>query len=122
MWLWLQLLFDAPFTFGRKNYCPMKLQLFKEVYENKEEIILRDYLALERTRLANERTLLSYTRASLYMILGGITFLQLQDFKEIRWIGYATLASSVVIILIGIYRFFLINLRLKRLYGPQPKP
>ncbi len=100
----------------------MKIELFKEVYENKEEIILRDYLALERTRLANERTLLSYTRASLYMILGGITFLQLQDFKEIRWIGYATLASSIVIILIGIYRFFLINLRLKRLYAPQNKP
>jgi putative membrane protein len=94
----------------------MKLQFFKAVYENKEDIILRDYLALERTRLANERTLLSYTRASLYMILGGITFLQLQDFREIRWIGYVTLASSVVIILIGIYRFFLINLRLKKLY------
>lgn len=29
-------------------------------FKNQEKIILRDYLALERTRLANERTLFSY--------------------------------------------------------------
>ncbi|GAP67936.1 hypothetical protein BA6E_101382 [Bacteroidales bacterium 6E] len=46
-----------------KNYLP-RLRLFSHTFENREQIILRDYLALERTRLANERTLLSYIRTS----------------------------------------------------------
>ncbi|MGV8135682.1 MAG: hypothetical protein AB2L20_10740 [Mangrovibacterium sp.] len=35
-------------------------------FENKKEIILRDYLAIEQTRPANERTRLSHTRTSQY--------------------------------------------------------
>jgi len=42
--------------------------------ENNEETIFRDYLVVERTRLANERTLLSYIRTSLYLLLGAIAF------------------------------------------------
>ena len=37
-----------------------KLITFTKDYQNKEDIILRDHLAMERTKLANERTLLSY--------------------------------------------------------------
>ena len=33
-----------------------------------EELILRDYLAIERTKLANVRTLFSYIRTSLYPV------------------------------------------------------
>ena len=65
----------------------MRRKLFTDIFETKESIILRDYLALERTKLANERTLLAFTRTSLYMILGGIAFLQLEDLKMISWLG-----------------------------------
>ncbi|HQZ43477.1 MAG TPA: DUF202 domain-containing protein, partial [Flavobacteriales bacterium] len=41
-------------------------------FTNNEDLILRDHLALVRTRLANERTLLSYIRSALYLLLGGI--------------------------------------------------
>ena len=37
-----------------------------------EELILRDYLAIERTKLANVRTLFSYIRTSLYLLTAGI--------------------------------------------------
>ena len=36
-----------------------------------EELILRDYLAIERTKLANVRTLFSYIRTSLYLLTAG---------------------------------------------------
>ncbi|WP_299517905.1 DUF202 domain-containing protein, partial [uncultured Flavobacterium sp.] len=49
-----------------------KIFNFSSKFENRDEIILRDYLAMERTKLANERTLLSYIRSSLYLLLGGI--------------------------------------------------
>ena len=40
------------------------------------ETILRDQLALERTRLANERTLLAYIRTSFMLIVSGATALK----------------------------------------------
>lgn len=64
-------------------------------FQNKESIILRDYLAMERTRLANERTLLSYLRSSLYLLVGGIALLQLQGFESIKFLGYISLSLAV---------------------------
>lgn len=92
------------------------MKIFTSVFSHKDQIILRDYLALERTKLANERTLLAYIRTSLYMILGGIAFLQLEDFEGTRWVGYATLSVSGVILLIGIYRYLQIKYRLSEYY------
>jgi inner membrane protein YidH len=43
---------------------------------NSSETILRDQLALERTRLANERTLLAYVRTSFMLIVSGATALK----------------------------------------------
>ena len=93
-----------------------RLKLFTNVFTHKDEIILRDYLALERTKLANERTLLAYIRSSLYMILGGIAFLQLKDFEGSRWVGYVTLGISVVLLCIGLYRYLQIRYRLGNYY------
>lgn len=41
------------------------------------QLILRDQLAIDRTRLANERTLLSWLRTALMMLVSGITMLKL---------------------------------------------
>ncbi len=89
---------------------------FKHYFENKDRIILRDYLALERTKLANERTLLSYVRASLYLILAGITFLQLKGFESIIWLAYLTLFIGFLLIVIGIWRYFRLQKRLFAYY------
>ncbi|MCO6472669.1 MAG: DUF202 domain-containing protein [Melioribacteraceae bacterium] len=94
-----------------------RLTLFKDVFDNKDKIILRDYLALERTKLANERTFMAYLRTSLYMVLGGIAFIQLEDFKEIPWAGYAALGISIILIVVGLYRYLQIRHRLKNYYA-----
>ena len=99
-----------------------QLKLFKKIFNNQDQIILRDYLALERTRLANERTLLAYSRTSLYMLLGGIAFLQLEDFSKIVWVGYLAIGMSIVLIIVGIYRYFLIKYRLKNYYSNENEP
>jgi putative membrane protein len=79
----------------------------KPVPANTNEI-----LALERTKLANERTLLAYIRASLYLMLGGIAILQLKDFNAIHWIGYAALVVCVVFLAVGIFRYIILYRRL----------
>ena len=94
----------------------MKILRFGRDFKPDEEVILRDYLAIERTRLANERTLLSYIRSSLYLILGGIAFLQLEGFANIKYLGILSLVLSVIFLFIGIYRFMLLKKSLKNLY------
>ena len=94
----------------------MDLLRFGRDFKPDEEVILRDYLAIERTRLANERTLLSYIRSSLYLILGGIAFLQLEGFENIKYLGLLSLILSVVFLVIGIYRFLLLKKSLKKVF------
>jgi putative membrane protein len=94
----------------------MKLLRFGRDFKPDEEVILRDYLAIERTRLANERTLLSYIRSSLYLLLGGIAFFQLKDFPNFKFLGLLSLVFSALFFFIGLFRFVLLKKSLKRLY------
>ncbi|UPS93131.1 DUF202 domain-containing protein [Bizionia sp. M204] len=94
----------------------MKLLRFGRDFKPDSEVILRDYLAIERTRLANERTLLSYIRSSLYLLLGGIAFLQLKDFPDFQYLALLSLVFSALFLIIGVYRFVLLKKSLKRLY------
>lgn len=48
-----------------------------------------------RTLLASERTLLSYIRTSIAMLVAGATVLQFFDDKYIRLIGWGLLPGSV---------------------------
>ncbi len=95
-------------------------------FTNKEDIILRDYLALERTKLANERTLLSYIRSSLYLLIGGIALIQLEGFESIKFLGYVSLSLTVLLFVIGVYRFRRLSRLLMKYYHqieafPDPK-
>lgn len=45
-----------------------------------EDLILRDWLAIDRTVLANERTLLAYVRTALTLFLVGMSFIHVPMF------------------------------------------
>ncbi|GAA4942334.1 DUF202 domain-containing protein [Algibacter agarivorans] len=94
----------------------MRLLKFGRDFKPDQQVILRDYLAIERTRLANERTLLSYIRSSLYLLLGSIAFFQLKNFPNFEYLALASVAFSAVFFVIGVYRFTLLKKSLKRLY------
>lgn len=103
----------VPASLRLKN---MNLLRFGRDFKPDEQIILRDYLAIERTRLANERTLLSYIRSSLYLLLGGIAFFQLKSFPDFKYLALLALVFSAIFFIIGIYRFTLLKRSLKKLY------
>ncbi|MEW4923069.1 DUF202 domain-containing protein [Algibacter sp. 2305UL17-15] len=94
----------------------IKLLRFGRDFKPDEQVILRDYLAIERTRLANERTLLSYIRSSLYLLLGSIAFFQLKDFPNFKYLAITSLVFCIIFFVIGVYRFTLLKKSLKRLY------
>ena len=89
---------------------------FTDEYDVKEEIILRDHLALQRTKLANERTLLTYVRTALYLIIAGVAFLGMQDFKGMPAIGISCLGMSILILIFGFIRFGQLRKQLNKIY------
>ncbi|MDN3491552.1 DUF202 domain-containing protein [Winogradskyella bathintestinalis] len=94
----------------------IKLLRFGRDFKPDQEVILRDYLAIERTRLANERTLLSYIRSSLYLLLGAIALFQLKEFANFQYLAFTAIIFSVLFFIIGVYRFTLLKKSLKRVY------
>lgn len=99
----------------------MKLLRFGRDFKPDQQVILRDYLAIERTRLANERTLLSYVRSSLYLLLGSIGFFQLKDYPNFKYLALIALIFCVLFLVIGLYRFTVLKRSLKHLYYMSEK-
>jgi putative membrane protein len=86
-------------------------------YENltSEDLILRDRLAIDRTHLANERTLLAYARTAFMLVIAGATAIKaLPDDRLIVATGWALLACGLVVALFGAWRFRTIRLRVQR--------
>jgi putative membrane protein len=67
----------------------------------REEMILRDWLALDRTVLANKRTFLAYGRTAMALFALGIAFVRLihHEFFEIS--GFVLMALGIVVFIVG---------------------
>lgn len=77
-----------------------------EKSSNPNELILRDHLALERTRLANERTLLAYIRTAFMLIVAGATALKVfADTPGVLTASWAFIALGVFVGAFGTWRF-----------------
>lgn len=86
-----------------------------------EELILRDYLALDRTRLANERTLLAYIRTALMLVVAGVTALKLLVVTPAVVItAWLFVVLGVLVLMIGGWRFRAMRIRInERFYHWQ---
>lgn len=93
-----------------------KIIRFTDDYKVREKIILRDHLALQRTKLANERTLLMYVKSGIYLIIAGIAFLNMKDFHNMPYLGAVCLCLSVIILVFGIVRYYQLRKYLGRIY------
>lgn len=67
----------------RYSYLNIIMLTFTDNFENDKELILRDHLALERTKLANERTLFAYIRMALYLLTVGIGIFQIESISRL---------------------------------------
>lgn len=75
-------------------------------YKNQDKIILRDYLALERTRLANERTLFSYIRTSLYLLTAGLGIFEIESIQHLRMLAWVCVVVSAILFVFGFYKYY----------------
>ncbi|MBM4273943.1 MAG: DUF202 domain-containing protein [Deltaproteobacteria bacterium] len=69
------------------------------------EPILRDYMAIERTVMANERTFLSYIRAALGMFIGGASFIQFFEGVIIQMVGWLFIPLGIATFGVGLWRY-----------------
>ena len=76
---------------------------------DKEELILRDELAIDRTLLANERTLLTYLRGAVALVIAGLSIIQFSYRDWFLAIGVACLPAGIITGLIGIVRYRRMN-------------
>jgi putative membrane protein len=81
-------------------------------YSTNEEKILRDYLALDRTKLANERTLLAYMRTIIGLIASAIGLIEVIDTPYTWILGFIFLALVPVCLFFGLFHFLRMKAKL----------
>jgi len=88
----------------------------------RKKLILRDYLALDRTVLANERTLLAYIRTFIGLLSAGLGMIKLLDGALIMVVGWGMCVVSPVFLVIGIMRYLFVFRKLKILDDEEADP
>ena len=71
-----------------------------------KDLVLREYLAIERTRLANETTLLAYIRTGLYFLVAGSTLGQVIESEFWNIVGTPLIVIGLMIMVLGVVRYF----------------
>jgi putative membrane protein len=85
----------------------------------RDDMILRDWLALDRTVLANKRTFLAYGRTAIAMMALGIAFVKLIHHRFFEVSGFVLIALAVVVFFVGLWEFTNNNRRFKRLVAKE---
>ena len=75
------------------------------IKENSEQLTFRDYLAIDRTLLANERSFLAYVRTAVTVFIGAISLIKFFDEPLVKVLGEILLAGSVLIFIQGLRRY-----------------
>ncbi|HMB89273.1 MAG TPA: DUF202 domain-containing protein [Rhodothermales bacterium] len=81
----------------------------------KDDLILRDVLATDRTVLANERTLLSYVRTALGLLAGGASLIHFFDVGWLQVAGWVMVPFAPLVLVAGLWSFQRVRKNLKHL-------
>ena len=81
-----------------------------------KDLILRERLALERTEMANDRTLLAFFRTALYLFIAGITINSFLRLKYGLLLEIVFVILSLAVLIFGIVKY---KQQKKRLIGNE---
>lgn len=70
-----------------------------------DDLTLRDLLAVDRTVVANERTLLGFIRTALALALTGASLVKFSDSSSLHIAGWVVGASALPLLIIGLWHF-----------------
>lgn len=72
----------------------------------KKELILREELALQRTTMANQTTLLAFVRTALYFLVAGLSLSHLLVLENALYLEIFCFILSGVLFILGLANFF----------------
>ena len=75
----------------------------------KKELSLADHLAIDRTKLANQRTMLAYIRLGLYLFLFAISIVKIEVLNNLKSLVAFLLVLGVLSIMIGMIQYIRIH-------------
>lgn len=81
---------------------------------NENDLIVRDFLARQRTTLANDRTLLAYIRTGLYFLVSGTALVKVEDLENVKELGYLSFGISLFLLIVGAGSYFRVKKRMKK--------
>jgi len=91
-----------------------------------QRLTLNDYLAIDRTELSNERTLLAYGRTAIALLVTGVSAIKFFDSIWVSAVGAVFVACSIAVALIGARRYHAMGRRvaaaLERQTGESTHP
>lgn len=70
-----------------------------------KDLILREKLAIERTEMANDRTLLSFIRTGLYFSIAGISINELLQLTYGLFLEIFFWVIAILIFIVGIFKY-----------------
>lgn len=86
----------------------------KTVKKVKEDLITRDWLAIDRTRMANERTFLAYFRTFIVILGSGVAILRVEILEDMFDLGIFLLIIAPIVLVIGLVRFFYVKRHIRK--------
>jgi putative membrane protein len=72
-----------------------------------KDLILRERLALQRTVMSNNSTLLAFIRTSLYFAVAGLSVENLLKVTYGRWFEIGFWVTAMVIFVVGVINYFI---------------
>lgn len=86
----------------------------QKVEIRKNEEVLYDELAIERTKMANDRTILSFIRTCLYFSIAGFSFNEFISGKPGNYLGISLFIVAGIILAIGIIRYLQVAKKIRK--------
>ena len=86
-------------------------------YTMNRDLILRENLALQRTTLANQTTLLAFLRTSLYFAIAGLSLENLLKIEQHIMIEILLFSISFFILAYGVANYLVHKNKIKKSYG-----
>jgi len=80
-----------------------------------KDLVLREKLSIDRTEMANDRTLLSFIRTALYFAVAGITVNSLLKLRYGWLIELVFWILSIFLLTIGLIKFYREKKKLKNI-------
>lgn len=80
----------------------------------KNDLILREKLAVQRTHLANQTTFLSFLRSSMYFLVAGLTIHNLADHLHAGIFEIPLFSISAILLVTGVVNYFRNYRRIKK--------